>query len=120
MIVQSHPTVNTFNRALAEALYERGALHRFHTTLSFGRRSLALPRRLVKNHPWPEIARLALERTRWRSAAIRYHSPFGPDAVYRGLDRTTARQLKGAAGAYCYEDGALKTFEAARKFALPV
>jgi glycosyltransferase involved in cell wall biosynthesis len=45
------------------------------------------------------------------------------DAVYRDLDARVARDLqsavgKGLKGVYCYEDGALETFKAARKLGL--
>jgi len=107
VIVLSHPTVNAFNRALAEALELRGQLAAFHTTLAIGRRSVGIDRRRVRQHPVREIVRLL-------AARLGYRSPRAVDAVYRALDRTVARELDGATAVYAYEDGALETFRAAR------
>lgn len=111
MILLSHPTVNAFNRALAEAMEQAGRLAAFHTTVAFGRRAVALPRAKVHQHPWRELARLATQRLGWRDD----RGPFGIDAVYRELDAAVARNLGSARAVYCYEDGALATFRAARE-----
>lgn len=108
MIVLSHPTVNTFVRALAEALDASGRLAAFHTTLALGRRAVAVERSRIRQHPWREIARLA-------AARLGYRSTRAVDAVYRALDAAVARQLSEASAVYCYEDGALATFRAARE-----
>ncbi len=117
MILLSHPTVNAFNRALAEALHRAGKLAAFHTTISFGRRSLAIPRKSLRFHPWPEMGRLILQRLGFR-AALR-SGPLSVDAVYRSLDAAVARHLGDARAVYAYEDGALETFWAARGRGLP-
>lgn len=108
MILVSHPTVNAFVRALAEALDTAGRLAAFHTTLAIGRRGVAVDRSRVRQHPWPEVARLAAQRLgiRWPGAV---------DVVYRSLDAAVARGLRDARTVYCYEDGALATFRAARE-----
>ena len=111
MILLSHPTVNAFNRALAEALEQAGRLAAFHTTIAFGRRAVSLPRAKVHQHPWRELARLAAQRLGRRDD----RGPLGIDAVYRGLDAVVARHLDSARAVYCYEDGALSTFRAARE-----
>jgi glycosyltransferase involved in cell wall biosynthesis len=111
MILLSHPTVNAFNRALAEALEQSGRLTAFHTTIASGRRSVAVPRERLRLHPWRELARLAAQRFGWRGA----RGPFGIGAVYRSFDAAVARNLDGASMVYCYEDGALATFRAARE-----
>ncbi len=115
MILLSHPTVNAFNRALAEALERAGRLAAFHTTITFGRRSVAVPRQRLRHHPWRELGRLTTQRLGWRNPP----GPFGIDAVYRSLDRAVARQVGGARAVYCYEDGALATFQAAQERGLP-
>ena len=115
MILLSHPTVNAFNRALAEALERAGRLSAFHTTIAFGRRAVALPRRKLRRHPWRELARLTAQRLGWRHE----RGPLGIDAVYRALDTAVARELGNARAVYCYEDGALATFQAARECGLP-
>jgi glycosyltransferase involved in cell wall biosynthesis len=111
MILLSHPTVNAFNRALAEALEQAGRLAAFHTTIAFGRRAVPLPRAKIHQHPWREIARLARQRLGWSDD----RGPLGIDAVYRTLDAVVARHLDLARAVYCYEDGALSTFRAARE-----
>jgi glycosyltransferase involved in cell wall biosynthesis len=110
MIILSHPTVNAFNRALAEALALAGRLERFHTTIAFGRRSVAVAPERVRQHPWRELARLAAQRLGCHFA----RGPLSVDAVYRALDEAVSRQLGAARAIYCYEDGALATFRAAR------
>ncbi len=111
MILLSHPTVNAFNRALAEALEVAGRLAAFHTTIAFGRRAVSLPRAKLRLHPWREMARLAAQRLGWRDE----RSPLGIDAVCRALDAAVSRDLGSAHTVYCYEDGALATFRAARE-----
>jgi len=115
MILLSHPTVNAFNRALVEALERSGRLAAFHTTMALGRRSVAVPSEKLRLHPWRELGRLVAQSLGWRDT----HGPFGIDAVYRAVDAAVARQLGGASAVYCYEDGALRTFEAARERGLP-
>lgn len=115
MILLSHPTVNAFNRALAEALERAGRLAAFHTTIAFGRRAVALPRAKLHQHPWRELARLATQRLGWRDD----RGPLGIDAVYRALDAAVSRDLDSARVVYCYEDGALATFRAAGERGLP-
>lgn len=114
MILVSHPTVNAFNRALAEALERAGCLAEFHTTIAFGRRAVAVPRERLRLHPWRELARLAAQRLGWRND----RSPIGVDAVYRAFDVAVSRNLGSARAVYCYEDGALATFRAARELGL--
>jgi glycosyltransferase involved in cell wall biosynthesis len=115
MIVLSHPTANAFNRQLAGALQRAGKLSVFHTTVTFGRRGVALPAELVRTHPWPEIGRLAAQKLGLRKLATSERSPFGIDRIYRALDAAVARTLNSAADVYAYEDGALLTFRAARE-----
>lgn len=102
MIVLSHPTVNAFNRALAEALDRKELLAQFHTTLAFGRRNVAVRRARISQHPWLEVGRLL-------------GLGISVDQVYRALDAAVARRLVGATSVYAYEDGALATFRAARE-----
>ena len=114
MLVVTHPTVNAFVRALVEALDRSERLAAFHTTLAFGRRSIALDRRRLVLHPCREVVRLGLRRL-----GLRGLGPWSVDAVYAALDRAAARSLDGASGVYAYEDGALATFRAARARGLP-
>jgi hypothetical protein len=60
MITVSHPHLNPYVRALLTGLEQRAALQEFHTTLSFGRRTIAL-RRIrgrVRQFPYRELGRL--------------------------------------------------------------
>ncbi|MDR3404568.1 MAG: glycosyltransferase family 4 protein [Chthoniobacter sp.] len=115
MILLSHPTVNAFNRVLAEALHGADRLAAFHTTIAFGRRAVALPRGQLHCHPWRELARLAAQRLGWHDD----HGPLGIDAVTRAFDAAVSRNLGDARAVYAYEDGALATFRAARERGLP-
>ncbi len=112
MTLLSHPTVNTFVRALAEALDRDGRLAAFHTTIALGRRSVDVDRARLVQHPVRELARLASLRLGLRPDP---RGPLGVDAVYRALDAAVARRLGGAKVVHCYEDGALATFRAARE-----
>lgn len=111
MILLGHPTVNAFNRALAEAWERAGRLAAFHTTIAFGRRTVAVPRERLRLHPWREVARLTARRLGWENS----RGPIGIDAVYRAFDTAVSRDLGRARTVYCYEDGALATFRAARE-----
>ena len=115
MILLSHPTINAFNRALAEELERTGRLAAFHTTITFGRRSLAVPRQRLRHHPWRELGRLVAQRLGSRDP----RGPLGIDAVYRALDLAVARNPGAARAVYCYEDGACATFQAARERGMP-
>jgi glycosyltransferase involved in cell wall biosynthesis len=115
MILQSHPTVNAFNRALVEALERAGRLAEFHTTIAFGRRAVAVPRQRLRLHPWRELVRLAAQRLGWKDRG----GAIGIDSVYRAFDAAVACNLGQARMVYCYEDGALATFRAARDRGLP-
>jgi len=114
MIIQSHPTVNAFVRALAEALDQKGRLAAFHTTIASGRRSLKLGSGKLQLHPWREVLRLAASRLGVRSVIRHENGVACVDAVYQSLDRAVSRNLKGATAVYAYEDGALATFLAAQ------
>lgn len=115
MIIQSHPTVNAFVRALAEALDQKGQLAAFHTTIAAGRRSLIIHRDKLHQHPWPEALRLIASRLGLRSLTRHESGVASVDAVYRALDRVVSRSLKNASAVYAYEDGALATFLAAKE-----
>jgi starch synthase len=72
---------------------------------------------LTRMHPWRESMRLVALRI-GISALIEHERGWACiDRVYRGIDKATARSIKlqRPAGAYCYEDGALYTFRAARQ-----
>ena len=142
MILLSHPTGNAFSRALLSGLLDAGRLGQFVTSIAVQpssrwleyvpgpirrelmRRSFDLPESLITTHPWRELCRLAAGRagadflTRHDTGLLSW------DSVYRDLDRAVAGSLsrekdaRHLTGAYCYEDGALETFRAARRLGL--
>ena len=115
MIIVSHPNVNQYVRALLVALESRGELQEFHTTLSFGRRSVPIPRKKIYQHVYLESLRLLGQRFR-QNWLVRHDSGFASiDAVARMLDRQVARRVKSNAAIYCYEDSALLAFGAAER-----
>ena len=115
MILLSHPTVNSFVRSLAEALHVEGRLAAFHTTLACGRRRVGIPSALVHQHPFRESVRLLAGRL-GAEGLIRHETGWASvDAVYRDLDHQVSRRLGNESVVYCYEDGALETFLAAKQ-----
>jgi glycosyltransferase involved in cell wall biosynthesis len=117
----SHPTGNSFVRALLAELRRRGADFRFFTSLGFarpgaaaGRRDYDLPAANLRTFPWVEALRLA------HHAVFRTppppDRPWSIDAVYRSADARVARDLrregKPPETIYAYEDGALEQFRA--------
>jgi glycosyltransferase involved in cell wall biosynthesis len=122
VILVSHPTVNSFVRALVEALHREGMLGEFHTTLALGRRKVNVPAGLVRSHPWREAVRLLAGRMGIASL-VRHEAGWASvDQVYLSLDRQVARALPAIATApsaiYAYEDGALETFQAAKRLGI--
>lgn len=141
MIIVSHPTGNTFVRALLAQLEEQNLLGAFYTTLALHpndravrmlpakaraqalRRAYDVPAAKLKRFPLREAARHGLPKLGLRRLARHEYGPVSLDAVYRDLDRRVAAQLpqqqkNGATGIYCYEDGALASFEAAQKIGM--
>jgi glycosyltransferase involved in cell wall biosynthesis len=135
MILLSHPTGNTFVRALLKALVNEKRLALFATTIyvtgdegwlnfvpksvraQILRRKFDVPRENVSTRPTRELSRLIAGRfgIKWLD---RHETGLASiDAVYQCLDRAVARRLKwepSLRGVYCYEDGALATFRAAK------
>lgn len=141
MILVSHPTGNTFVRALLAQLEAHNLLGTFYTTLALHpddravqmlpakaraqalRRAYDVPAAKLQRFPLREAARHGLPKLGLRRLTRHERGPASLDAVYHDLDRRVAAQLagqkaNGVTGVYCYEDGALRTFEAARKFGL--
>ena len=120
MITVSHPTGNQFVRALLTELHRAGTLDVFFTTISTGsgRRQYDLPREKIRTRPFREIVRLAAQRLGARVLTAHETGWASADAVYRDLDKAVARWVAahpGSGGVYCYEDGALETFRAAKR-----
>ena len=133
-ILLAHPTGNANVRAAARAFQGADVLQELHSCICWNphsplaqllpaslaaqlaRRSFAdVPLRLQHSHPWREALRLLAPKLPW----LRRHEsgPLSIDAIYRRFDRHVAArlpQLCGLQAVYAYEDGALRTFQAAR------
>jgi glycosyltransferase involved in cell wall biosynthesis len=140
MLILSHPTGNANVREAARAFADSGMLAELWTSVSWDstsamnrllprslaaqleRRSFAYPtRELIHTAPWLELGRMLASRWRWTSLVRQETGMFCVDAVYRGLDQKVAARLTGARGidaVFAYEDGALATFNAARKLGM--
>ena len=136
MILFSHPTGNANVRHAALALAEAGLLAEFWTGVSWNpeaavnrllpgkiRNQLcrrALPEMLrarARHVPWREAGRMLASQLGLSGWIAHETGAFSIDAVYRGLDRAVARRVERAAGleaVYAYEDGAARTFAAAK------
>jgi glycosyltransferase involved in cell wall biosynthesis len=121
-VVVSHPTGNANVRAVLAALDGEHLLETFYTTLGLRRGGL-----LERSLPPPLRSRAERRAYGVTNGEIVFH-PFREmlrllgrghiDQVYSDLDEFVAARLaRNAAGVgavYCYEDGALATFRAAR------
>ena len=135
-MIISHPTGNANVRNAAQAFAEGCGLEAFFTTIAvfesgFLSRISALPGLgEFKRRRYPEILKSVtntspfLELLRLTSLKIGFHQllhhEFGlasVDVIYRNLDRHVAKKVACFAPGpvYCYEDGALETFRAAKK-----
>ena len=135
MILLSHPTGNANVRHAALGLARAGLLAEFWTCLGVDPdarwlrllpaglaaqiRRRAVPEELqplVHSRAWREIVRLAASRAGGGRLTAHETGRFSVDAIYRDLDRATARRLGHGTftGVYAYEDGAAATFAAAR------
>lgn len=143
MIALSHPTGNANVRAVLNELYAADMLQSFHTSIAtypntiwhqlgkinvfsdFKRRSFQ-PQLQPLTHTLPqkELVRLVANKMKWESLIAHETGPFCVDEVYRNLDRYMARTLpelqknKELKAVYAYEDGALATFQQAKKMGL--
>jgi glycosyltransferase involved in cell wall biosynthesis len=135
MILVSHAIGNQFVRALLEAFDRAGMLREFWTGVSWNPNSTLnplLPTRLretLQRRSFPETIRSRTrtmplrEIVRLLRGALGIQSQdetgaFSVDAIFRHLDRRVAarlRRIDNVDSVYCYEDGALETFEAAQE-----
>ncbi len=137
-IILSHPTGNTFVRALLGGLWEREVLAGFYTTVCVNqksrylsllpeglrkellRRTYELPENAIHAFPWREAARMAAVKLGLTTLTKHEVGWASVDAVYQSLDAYVSTQLSsaGASAVYCYEDAALETFRAAKQLGL--
>lgn len=141
-VTLSHPTGNANVRAVLRGLQRAGNLGEFHTTIAapascLGRSSLfnigadAFRRRQFDEVPWSKIYLHPYRETLRHIAPhlgftflTRHETGFASvDAVYRHLDWSVAERISRNPGSvsavYAYEDGALQTFEAAKRHSIP-
>ncbi len=142
MILVSHPTGNRNLRAVVEGLIKAGLLGRFVTSIAVKeggwlvnrfpssvrhellRRRFDIPDYLLATYPWMELGRLAAKKGRIDALTRQEIGLFSADAIYRYIDRRVASSLlklavaRQLSGVYCYEDGALQSFQAARQLGL--
>ena len=144
MILLAHPSGNNFVRETAMAFFDAKALRELHLGIAAcGENGFAKLSRLpgmaeirrrtydsrlrsaLRLHPWREGGRLLASRLGWRSLIAHETGPFCVDAVFENFDRSVARRVATLCrqplsrdavptGVYCYEDGALETFRAAK------
>jgi len=122
-----HPTGNSNVRALAEGVEKMGLLQSFFTCVAVFSNSIfykltgfgplkEFRKRIFSNNlksytrlrPFNELGRLFSER-------FFKDSRFNVESVYYDLDKYVSRNLKDSNAVYAFEDGALNTFEAAKK-----
>ena len=139
MILQSHPTGNSYVRQTALGLHEAGLLAEFWTCVNWNQDSAwarLLPEKLTRQlarrtfppeirdqtHllPLREMARLLAPTLKLASLTRHEVGPFSVDAVFRALDKRVERRLRDAQklklrGVYAQEDGALRSFGRARR-----
>ena len=134
-MILSHPTGNTNVRNVLRALADDAQLNAYQTTIAafpsgLWHRVSSLPglgeirrrsydddlRPLIRTAPIRELARLAALRLGLDQLVRRETSPLSIDRIYEAIDRKTAGRMQAGKvrACYCYEDGALHTFRAAR------
>lgn len=135
MVVCSHPTGNANVRNVLRALADSELLNSYQTTVAsfssgFWQQMSSLPglgeicrrayeddlRARVYTAPLRELARLAALRFRLDWLVRKETGPLSIDRLYEAIDRKTAPRVhsRDVSACFCYEDGALHTFRAAR------
>lgn len=136
MVTVSHPTGNANVRAVLDGLEAAGLLECFCTAIAtypgntfdklsrfgpfadFKRRSFS-PAIEMHTHvyPWLELGRLVAMRLGLKNLTRHETGMLSVDAVYHYLDRRVAARLrrKPTQAIYAYEDGAVASFEMARR-----
>lgn len=143
MLLITHPTGNTFVRALLVALEQAGELGSFQTTVAAQasdwyvrlipqtfrkellRRTYDIPNSKISARPFRELVRLVVSKSNINFLLTAHETGWASiDSVYRDLDRYVAKQLlinlksHQLSAVYCYEDAAFHTFKAAKQLDL--
>jgi glycosyltransferase involved in cell wall biosynthesis len=119
--IVSHPTGNTFVKALVEELYQGELLEFFLTTIGFGencgkifyplikRRFYKIPDAKIKRFWYPELLRLFQKGGQEKKRRL-------VDQIYEKLDQKTSKTIavRSVKIIHAYEDGAYQTFRSAK------
>jgi len=133
-IVVSHPTGNANVRYLIDGLALRGMLSFFYTCVAvfkgtamyfflektplkeFTKRSFSPEvKGFTRTRPMKELIRVFALKFGFKNLIKHETGKYSVDAIYHDLDKAVACSLKGKDAIYAYEDGALYSFEAAKK-----
>jgi glycosyltransferase involved in cell wall biosynthesis len=123
--IVSHPTGNTFVKALIEELYQNELLEYFSTTIGFGencgeifsilkkRRFYNIPDAKIKRFWYPELLRLLQRGAQEKKRRL-------VDQTYAKLDQKTSKEIEVKSGKviHAYEDGAYQTFTRAKELGI--
>ena len=123
--IVSHPTGNTFVKALIEELYQNELLEYFSTTIGFGencgeifsilkkRRFYNIPDAKIKRFWYPELLRLLQRGSQEKKRRL-------VDQTYAKLDQKTSKEIEVKSGKviHAYEDGAYQTFTRAKELGI--
>lgn len=139
MILQQHPTGNSYVRQTALGLEEAGLLSEFWTCVSWNADSAwvrLLPEKLTRQlarrtfppeirdktrlFPLREVGRLLAPSLKLSALTKHERGMFSVDAVFHALDARIERRLRAAKqlklrAVYAQEDGALRSFERAKR-----
>lgn len=127
-IVVSHPTGNRNVRAVLKAFEDSNQLQKFITSVAttskggwLAQRHYALPRNKIQTHPTRELCRLLLRRFPDTFLTRHESSPLCIDKIYQSMSQQVAAYCKNSPDVdaiYCYEDGALEAFTAAKELGI--
>jgi len=123
--IVSHPTGNTFVKALIEELYQNELLEYFSTTIGFGencgeifsilkkRRFYNIPDAKIERFWYPELLRLLQRGAQEKKRRL-------VDQTYAKLDLKTSKEIEIKSGKviHAYEDGAYQTFTRAKELGI--
>ena len=123
--IVSHPTGNTFVKALIEELNQNELLEYFSTTIGFGencgkifsvlkkRRFYNIPDAKIKRFWYPELLRLLKRGVQEKKRRL-------VDQTYAKLDLKTSKEIEVKYGKviHAYEDGAYQTFTRAKELGI--
>lgn len=136
-IILSHPTGNANVRTISQALAEANLLGKFYTCVAVFKNTLLFHlsrfkpfrelrrrffpqvlKRYTNTRPLRELGRISSQKFGWKKGLVHEKGVFCIDKVYEDLDSHVSRNLKKYSAVYAYEDGALQSFENARRLGL--